>query len=497
MAATAQFVDTPRSIALGQPALDKDQRVDAAPSTIAGSRAAWRGELGALLTLGLPMAATQIVQYSVLTVDTLMIGRLGAAPLAAASLGLVIYFVAWLVGLGPAMAVSPMVSQALGADENNVDDVRLSVRMGLWAIALMAPFVLLIFLLTEQVARTLGQPVELASLAGPYVIALAPGWAFAMGVLVLRNFLAAIGETRAPLLIVIATTLLNAGLNWLLIYGNAGFPRLELVGAGIASSIVNAIGFFALVLFIQRDRRSRRFSIFRGVFTPDWPHLKEVIRLGWPIGVAIAFEGMLFNACVFLMGRIGVAEVAAYQVALNVASIAFMAPLGLAMAGSVRVGLAAGAQDWPRVRRAAALTVALAVAAILLVAVPVIAFPEVVAGFYLDRDDPANAGVILLVAKFLVIAAAFMLFDATQVASAQALRGLKDVRAPMVITGLAYWGVGFPAAAFLGLASPLGAVGVWWGLLLALFAAAAMLAARLYLLTRRRPSAGVLTDYQP
>jgi len=497
MAATAQFVDTPSSIALGQPALDKDQRVDAAPSAITGSRAAWRGELGALLTLGLPMAATQIVQYSVLTVDTLMIGRLGAAPLAAASLGLVIYFVAWLVGLGPAMAVSPMVSQALGADENNVDDVRLSVRMGLWAIALMAPFVLLIFLLTEQVARTLGQPVELASLAGPYVIALAPGWAFAMGVLVLRNFLAAIGETRAPLLIVIATTLLNAGLNWLLIYGNAGFPRLELVGAGIASSIVNAIGFFALVLFIRRDPRSRRFSLFRNVFSPDWPHLLEVVRLGWPIGVAIAFEGMLFNACVFLMGRIGVAEVAAYQVALNVASIAFMAPLGLAMAGSVRVGLAAGAQDWPRVRRAAALTVALAVVAILLVAVPVIAFPEVVAGFYLDRDDPANAGVILLVTKFLVIAAAFMLFDATQVASAQALRGLKDVRAPMVITGLAYWGVGFPAAAFLGLASPLGAVGVWWGLLLALFAAAAMLAARLYLLTRRRPSAGVLTDYQP
>lgn len=487
----------PRSIALGQPALGKDQRVDAAPSTIAGSRAAWRGELGALLTLGLPMAATQIVQYSVLTVDTLMIGRLGAAPLAAASLGLVIYFVAWLAGLGPAMAVSPMVSQALGVDENSVDEVRLSVRMGLWAIALMAPFVLLIFLLTEQVARTLGQPAELARLAGPYVIALAPGWAFAMGVLVLRNFLAAIGETRAPLLIVIATTLLNAGLNWLLIYGNAGFPRLELVGAGIASSIVNAIGFFALVLFIRRDPRSRRFSLFRNVFSPDWAHLREVVRLGWPIGVAIAFEGMLFNACVFLMGRIGVAEVAAYQVALNVASIAFMAPLGLAMAGSVRVGLAAGAQDWPRVRRAAALTVALAVAAIMLVAIPVIAFPEVVAGFYLDRADPANAGVIVLVTKFLVIAAAFMLFDATQVASAQALRGLKDVRAPMVITGLAYWGVGFPAAAFLGLGSPLGAVGVWWGLLLALFAAAAMLAARLYLLTRRRPSAGVLTDYQP
>jgi MATE family multidrug resistance protein len=448
-----------------------------------GSRAAWRAELAALLALGVPMALTQIVQYSVLTVDVLMIGRLGPEPLAASSLGLVIFFAAWLIGFGPAMAVSPMVSQALGADENNVDDVRLSVRMGLWAIALMAPVVALNFFLTESIARALGQPADLAQLAGPYVIALAPGWMFAMGTLILRNFLAAIGETRWPLIIVIGTTLSNAGLNWLLIYGNLGFPRLELVGAGIASSIVNTLGFLALVAFIRIDKRARRFDLFRDALKPDWPRFREVFRLGWPIGVAVAFEGMLFNACVFLMGRIGVAEVAAYQVALNVASIAFMAPLGLSMAGSVRVGLAAGAGDWPRVRRAAALTIGLAIFAIMAVAIPVISFPEVVAGLYLDRDDPKNAAVVALVAQFLVIAAAFMLFDATQVSSAQALRGLKDVRIPMIVTGIAYWAIGFPAAAFLGLGSSLSAVGVWWGLLLGLFAAAAMLAGRLYFLT--------------
>ncbi|MDZ7628851.1 MAG: MATE family efflux transporter [Parvularculaceae bacterium] len=452
-----------------------------------GSRAAWRDELAALLALGVPMALTQIVQYSVLTVDVLMIGRLGPEPLAASSLGLVIFFGAWLIGFGPAMAVSPMVSQALGADENNVDDVRLSVRMGLWAIALMAPVVALLFFLTEGIALALGQPEGLAHLAGPYVIALAPGWMFAMGTLILRNFLAAIGETRWPLVIVIGTTLSNAGLNWLLIYGNWGFPRLELVGAGVASSLVNTLGFVALVAFIRVDKRARRFELFRDALTPDWPRFREIYRLGWPIGVAVAFEGMLFNACVFLMGRIGVAEVAAYQVALNVASIAFMAPLGLSMAGGVRVGLAAGAGDWLRVRRAAALTIGLAIAAIMAVAIPVILFPEVVAGLYLNRDDPKNAAVIALVAEFLVIAAAFMLFDATQVASAQALRGLKDVRSPMVITGIAYWAIGFPTAAWLGLNSPLGAVGVWWGLLLGLFAAASMLAGRLYLLTAKAP----------
>ncbi len=446
--------------------------------------AAWRKEFAALLALGIPMAATQLVQFSVMTVDVLMIGRLGPTPLAASSLGLVIFFAAWLIGFGPAMAVSPLVSQALGAKSDDYDEVRISVRKALWAIGALTPAMFLLFFMADEIALALGQPPDLAALAGPYVLALAPGWTFAMGTIILRNFLAAIGEAVAPLLIVIAATLMNAFLNWLLIYGNWGLPRLELVGAGVASSIVNAGGFLALVIFIRTNARARKFGLFRDFLKPHWPRFREVVRLGWPIGVTIAFEGMLFNACVFLMGRIGVNEVAAYQVALNVASIAFMAPLGLAMAGSVRVGLAAGAGDRPRVRQAAALTVALSIGAIMAVAIPVMAAPGFVAGLYLDRDDPANAAVIALVSKFLIIAAAFMLFDATQVACAQSLRGLKDVRIPMVITGIAYWGVGFPAAAFLGLMTDIGAVGVWWGLLLSLFTAAALLAARLYLLTR-------------
>ena len=446
--------------------------------------APWRAELAALLALGLPMAATQLVQFSVMTVDVLMIGRLGPEPLAASSLGVVIYFAAWLIGFGPAIAVSPLVSQALGANDKDYDDVRISVRMALWTIGMLTAPVFVGFALTERIALALGQAPQLAHLAGPYVLSLAPGWAFAMGTIILRNFLAAIGETRAPLLIVIGTTLLNAFLNWLLIYGNWGFPRLELVGAGIASSIVNAGGFFALVLFVRADARSKVFHVFRDVLTPHWPRFREVVRLGWPIGVTIAFEGMLFNACVFVMGRIGVNEVAAYQVALNVASIAFMAPLGLSMAGGVRVGLAAGAGDRQRIRRAAALTIALSIGTIMLVAIPVMIAPEFVAGLYLNRDDPANTAVIGMVSKFLIIAAAFMLFDATQVACAQALRGLKDVRWPMVITGIAYWAIGFPIAAFLGLGTEIGAVGVWWGLLSGLFAAAAMLGVRLFLQTR-------------
>ncbi|MBB5519602.1 MATE family efflux transporter [Amphiplicatus metriothermophilus] len=446
--------------------------------------APWRGELKALLSVGAPMALTQLIQFSVNTIDVLMIGRLGAAPLAAASLGLVLYYVAFLAGFGPAMAVSPLVSQALGADRDNVGDVRRSVRMGLWAIALIFAPALILFLCTEAIVRALGQPPALAALAAPYVLALAPGLPFMLAVLMLRNVLAAVDRTRAPLVVIILTTALNGFLNYLLIYGNWGFPRLELVGAGIASSVSHAVGFLLLVGYMRVERESRRLSVFADALRPDWERLKEIFRLGWPIGVTTAFEAMLFNACVFLMGRIGVAEVAAYQVAINVAALGFMLPFGLSMAGAVRVGLAAGARDAARARRAAVLTIGLCAGAIMIVAIPCLLAPHFVAGLYLEPDEPDNARVLALAASFLPVAAAFALFDAVQVAANQCLRGLKDVRMPMLLTGISYWAIGFPVAAYFGLATPLGAVGVWWGLLAGLASAAALLGARLYLLLR-------------
>jgi MATE family multidrug resistance protein len=455
-----------------------------AQMTPGAERAPWRREFLALMTIGVPMGLTQLVQFSINTVDILMIGRLGPEPLAAGALGLVMFYVLFVAGMGPAMAVSPMVSQVLGADADDVRDVRRSVRMGLWVVGIFAPVFSLIYFFVEEFALMTGQPPEVAALAEPYVLALTPGLPFALGVIVLRNYLAAIERARAPLVFILVTTFLNAFLNYLLIYGNWGFPRLELVGAGVASSISHAAGFFSLVLYINWEKTARRFRLFERFFRPDWARFKEVVRLGWPISVTIGFEAMLFNAAVFLMGRIGVNEMAAYQVALNVAAVAFMLPLGLSMAGSVRVGLMAGAKDRPGVRRAAAMAVACSVGAIMIVAVPVMLWPIEISGFYLEAGDPDNAAVLALVASFLPIAAAFALFDATQVAAAQALRGLKDVRVPMIITGFSYWVIGFPVAAWLGLGTSLGAVGVWWGLLASLASAAVLLGSRLWLVTR-------------
>ncbi len=450
----------------------------------APSKTPWRDELKATLLLGVPMGLTQLVQFSINTVDVLMIGRLGPEALAASSLGLVIFFAIWMLGFGPAMAVSPMVSQALGANKNDFQNPRRSVRMGVWTVALMFPFAMVVMASTTMIALALGMPEGAARLAGPYVMALGPGLPFALSVIILRNFLAAIDKTRIPLLIICVTTIMNAGFNYLLIYGNLGFPRLELIGAGIASSLSHIIGFLLLVLYIQQDKIARQFDLFSNPFRTDWPRLREVVRLGWPISVTTVFEGMLFNACVFLMGRIGVNEMAAFQIGINVAALTFMVPFGLSMAGSVRVGLATGAGNKQAARRAAGVSIGLCTVIMMFWALIVGLFPRQIAGLYLQGDVEANKAVLTFVIGFLPIAAAFMVFDGVQVAANQCLRGLKDVRMPMIFTGISYWLIGFPVAAGFGLYTSIGANGVWLGLVSGLAAASILLGGRLLWLLR-------------
>ena len=446
----------------------------------------WQGEARSLLALGIPMALTQLAAYAVYTVDVLMIGRISPEDLAAASLGTVIYFALWMVGAGPVMAVSPLVSQALGANQNDTRDVRRSVRMSIWVIFSLFPFVLIALLLTEPIALSLGQDPGVSQKAGDYVLALAVGWPFALATMALRNFLAALGKTKVPLALVVVTTLINAGLNYLFIFGSWGFPRLELVGAGIASSLSYTAGFFLFVVYILIDKQAKKFDLFQRFWRSDWSRYREVIALGWPISVTTLFEGLLFNSAVILMGLIGVMEVAAYQVALNVVALSFMLPWGLSMAGAVRIGLAKGAGNLPAVKRAATVTLVASILSVILIAIPLISFPSMIAGLYLDANNPVNTIVIGLIITFLPIAGAFLVFDAAQVAANQLLRGLKDVQWPMLLTGVSYWLIGFPVAAILGLTTSFGATGIWYGLMAGLMAATVLLGGRLWWLAWRK-----------
>jgi len=448
--------------------------------------ATWGGEMRALLWLGIPMGLAQLAQFFVFTIDTIMIGRLGKEDLAAASLGTVFFFVLWMLGAGAVMALSPLVSQALGKNKHERHDARISVRMSLWLLALLTPFVIILCAFAEPISLALGQDPIVAEKAARYTLILAFCWPFALATMALRTFLAAIGKTIMPFVFAMLTTVINAALNWVFIFGNVGAPRLELVGAGIASLIASILGFAIFVGYIFWDKHAREFHIFERFWNPHWTRLKDVIKIGAPISVTTLFEGMLFNAAVFIVGIIGVAEQAAYQIGLNVASLAFMFPFGLAMAGSVRIGLAAGAGNHPAMKRAATTTLVASVLGIGISAIPIAMNPDFISAIYLRMSDPDNVQVIALVASFLPIAAAFMLFDAVQVAANQLLRGLKDVTAAMLITGISYWLIGFPVAYYLGLHTDLSARGVWFGLLAGLAAASVLLGARLYWLVWRR-----------
>lgn len=453
----------------------------------------FRGELAALFALGLPMALTQLTQYSIQTIDVLMIGRLGPQALGGAALGLVFFFGIMLIGMGPAMAISPLVSQAVGAagrDPARLTAARITVRMSLWLTVLMFPLMLAACFATAPLARLLGQPPSLTAIAGPYVLALAPGLPFMIGVMALRNVCAAFGRTRMPLIFIVLTTFVNAGLNAVLIFGMFGVPRLEVVGAGLASSASHAIGFFLLLRYVCRDPQIRPLHVLDEWYRPHWASLREIVALGLPITLALAFEMMLFNAAVLVMGRIGVAEVAAYQIGINVAAMGYMAAFGMSLAGGTRVGLAVGSGDAAGVRLAAWVSLVGCVLTILAFAIPIRLLPEPIANLYVGGDGVDADAVHGLVLKFLPLVTTFAVFDALQVAAHQALRGLKDVRVPMLLAGFSFWAIGFPLAAWLALATPVGARGVWWGLLAGLAVAALLLGVRLRWLLRRDWSAG-------
>jgi MATE family multidrug resistance protein len=287
-----------------------------------------------------------------------------------------------------------------------------------------------------------------------------------------------------------ATIAFNALVGWTLIFGHFGAPRLGIVGSGLATALSGLFSFAALAFLVESDVVLRSYRLFHQFGRPVADKLGEVLRLGLPIGLTLIFEAMLFNVMTLVMGTFGVVSLAAHQIAMNVASITFMVPLGLGMAGTVRVGLAAGAGNGHGARRAGFTAMAMGVGFIILCAVALVAWGRPIASLYVGGRASDDLAVIAMAALFLKVAAAFQVFDALQVVAAQSLRGLKDAHAPMFIAGGSYWLVGAPACLLLGLTFGLKGFGVWIGLALGLAVAAVALFVRFALLTRTRRARG-------
>lgn len=431
-----------------------------------------------LLILAGPVVVTQLTQMGIGTIDVLMLGAYSKDALAASALGLSLYYAMWVLAMGPAVAVQPMIAHILGADRSNMIGVRHAVRMALWAIIAMTPLQIAFLWYAGDMLKAIGQPEDLAANAGLFVQMLAYGFVFTTAFNVLRGYATALSRPNAPLIVMGLTIAFNALVAYALIFGHFGAPRMGLMGAGIASAASFAFSFIAMlgVIFLTPDLA--RYKIFQDFFTPHWVSLKEVIRLGMPIALTIIFEAMFFNVGTMMMGYFGTDSVAAHQVALNVVALLFMVPLGVATAATVRIGLAAGAGDEPRIRRAggAAMLISLSFMSLMGI-VLALAAPSII-GLYLDADLPENAEVIALAVLFLRIGAAFQIFDTMQVVASLSLRGLKDANAPMWIAGASYWLVGTPLAWFLAFHLKMQGMGVWIAFVIALAIAGIAMYAR-------------------
>jgi|HubBroStandDraft_5_1064220.scaffolds.fasta_scaffold05474_2 MATE family multidrug resistance protein len=445
---------------------------------------AWFDEAGETLKLALPLIFTQVAQMAIMTTDVIMLGRVGETALASSALGITVFFFCWLFGAGPVAAVAPMIAHILGAKPDDRAGVRAVVRMGFWAVAIVSLPLIGLMLFTTPVMLLLHQRPELAAGAGQFTAALCIGLPFSLFYQVLRNFSTALGRPLAPMVVMVAGIAFNFAGDYALIFGHFGMPKLGLTGAAIASASSYAFQFLALLVVVIATPKLRAYRIFRRFFRAHWEKLAEVFRLGMPIGLTMMFEAMLFNSATLMMGTFGAATVAAHQISMNVPSNTFMWPLGIAMASTIRVGLAAGAGDREGVRRAGYTALGLAVLFMSAMSVVLALFPRQIAELYFASDSAQSAEAIALAAVFLRVAAAFQVFDGLQVVAALSLRGLKDARAPMWIAGASYWLAGFPVCVLLGFGLHMAGLGIWIGLAFALFVAALTMCWRFWYLSR-------------
>lgn len=443
-------------------------------------------EMRQTLQLAGPVVAAQLAQISMGFVDTIMVGRLGEGALAGVALGNTVFFFFLIVCLGVVQAVGPMVSQAHGAGEHAA--IERSVRQGLWlGVVLAVPAVVLLWNIAP-VLHAAGQPDATVTAAQGYLRAILGGFLPALWFMALRSFVEGLARPLPVTIITLFGVALNVGANYVLMFGAWGLPALGLEGTGWASTLVFWFLFLALALFVIRIEPFTQYRVFHGLRTPDVATFREIVRIGWPIGVSSGIESGLFMLTALMVGVLGTTPLAAHQIALQCAAFTFMVPLGVGIAGSVRVGQAVGRNRPDDARRAGYASMLLAGAFMVGAALLFWTAPRAIVRLYLDPSAPGNADVMALAASLLGIAALFQVFDGVQVAAMGALRGLKDTRGPMVIAFITYWGIGLSTGYGLGIILQWGVEGMWWGLVVGLAAAALLLSLRFRRRVRRAPT---------
>ena len=429
-----------------------------------------RAALRDTVRLALPVVTVQVGLMLMGVVDTIMVGRVSAAALAAVAIGNMYFFVLTIFGIGVLLALDPVVSQAIGAGDRPA--VARAVQRGLVIALLVSVVVSLALLGAGPVLRLARQPAEVVPDAAAYALASIPGTLPFFAFVVCRQTLQAMRHVRPIVVTIVLANVANVLFNWVLIFGNLGMPAMGAVGSGWASTLARWVGAVALV--------AAAWPTLRPLLLPVHPEalrlrpIVRMLRLGAPVGVQQMLEAAAFGVVALLMGTIGTVEVAAHQVAINLASLTFMVPLAVGAAAAVTVGHAIGAGDMPAARQAAAAALVVGTGFMCTSATAFLLVPGAFARLY-----TTDAAVLALAAALIPIAGVFQVADGLQAVAAGVLRGAADTRLPLVLNLVGFWLFGMPVSVYLAFRAGHGPRGLWWGLVVGLAAVAVLLLLRM------------------
>jgi MATE family multidrug resistance protein len=430
-------------------------------------------------TLAFPVVMSQLGQVSVGVVDSMMVGRLGAVPLAAASLGNSIFFVLLMFGLGVSMGITPLISIAEG--KGKIKRISYLFQHGMWINIITAILLIGIIAMMSQGLHLLNQPEDVVALTIPYLFIITASLFPFMIFQTFKQFAEGLSQTKQAMYVTIFCNLVNVFLNWVLIYGELGAPELGLNGAGIATLISRILMPILMGWYVFRSNRYKIFELKWGIKKLRFYMINRILKIGVPTGFQYIFEVSAFSAAAIMMGWIGVNALAGHQIAINLASISYMMAAGLSTAGMIRVSNQIGRGNPKGMHEAGLVVFGMVLIFMFSAAFIFIGLRNFLPTFYID--DPE---VIAISSSLLIIAGLFQLSDGIQVVGLGVLRGMEDVQFPTIITLIAYWVLGLPLGYYLAFELGYGAEGIWYGLLIGLSITAVVLFFRFQVLSKKR-----------
>ena len=420
-----------------------------------------RNEIQGFLQLAVPLTSAQVAQSATGFADSIMMGHLGAEILAAGGLAALTFQMFLAVATGVVMGVTPLIAQAFGAGHKT--RIQQIARQGmLLSIILSIPIMLMVASLDSLMGK-LGQSVTTVTLANQYLDIILWGFFPALGFGMLRGVLSGLSQARPVMVIMIGGTVINIAGNYILGFGKFGFPRMELAGLGLSSAISLWLMFLALVLYIIGHKQLQTYRIFADLHRVRPRILWELVVIGAPMGIAIAFEYGLFTVVSFLIGTLGTDVLAAHQIVLQTGMVIFMVPLGMSYATTARVGQWLGQKNIGGAKQSWYVSISIAAVFMMLTGIMLLTHPQQVIGLYLDVNNPENANTLKIATSILTVAALVQVFDGVQKTTMGALYGLQDTRIPMLLNIAVFWGIGLTSGYLLGLHFGFGGVGLWIG----------------------------------